>query len=205
MADDQDDASKTEEPSQKKLDDAAKKGDVARSQEVRSWFMLVASTVVVVALVPGVASGVFNNLGGFFANLDQLDMDGNSLITVLGRLLGNIAVLLVAPAVVMVVAAIGASMMQHKISFSGEKLKPQLSKLSVLKGLKRMFSMNSLMEATKSLVKFAVIGGVTIYLIWPEQGILYSIITTPPNEIPEVAWVLVLKLMAGVVSAMTVV
>ena len=47
MADETDDAEKTEEPSQKKLEDAHKRGDVAKSQEVNTWFVLLASTMVV--------------------------------------------------------------------------------------------------------------------------------------------------------------
>ena len=48
MAEEVEEHEKTEDPSQKKLDDAHKKGDVAKSQEVNSWFMMVGATLVLI-------------------------------------------------------------------------------------------------------------------------------------------------------------
>ncbi|HTO28829.1 MAG TPA: EscU/YscU/HrcU family type III secretion system export apparatus switch protein, partial [Devosia sp.] len=53
---------KTEDPSQKKLEDAHKKGDVAKSQEVVTWFMLLGSAVIFSMMAPGTAAGLTESL-----------------------------------------------------------------------------------------------------------------------------------------------
>ncbi|MBT3627260.1 MAG: flagellar biosynthesis protein FlhB, partial [Rhodospirillaceae bacterium] len=54
MAEDQDQSQKTEEPTQKKLDDARKKGQGVNSKEITNLFMLVAAAIVVAAVLPGI-------------------------------------------------------------------------------------------------------------------------------------------------------
>ena len=68
MAEDrQDDSQKTEEPSQKRLQEAREKGQVAKSQEVGHWFMILAFTVMVGLLAPDIARGLTGALYGFVA------------------------------------------------------------------------------------------------------------------------------------------
>ena len=57
MADDQDDSQKTEEPTPRKLEDALKKGQVPKSQEVSNWFMIGTGTLIVAVFAPGMMAG----------------------------------------------------------------------------------------------------------------------------------------------------
>ena len=50
MAEDQDDSDKTEDPTQKRIDDAIKRGDVVKSQEVNTWFVIAAGALLLMAL-----------------------------------------------------------------------------------------------------------------------------------------------------------
>ena len=68
--------SKTEDPSQKKLEDAHKKGDVAKSQEVTTWFMLMGSGIVFALLSPWISTQLSQPLSLIFMNADQFDLDG---------------------------------------------------------------------------------------------------------------------------------
>jgi len=58
MSDNQDKAQKTEEPTQKKLDDARKKGQGVSSREVANWFMLTAGALVVIGMAPSIMSDI---------------------------------------------------------------------------------------------------------------------------------------------------
>jgi flagellar biosynthetic protein FlhB len=58
MAEENDDSQKTEEPSQKKLDEAREKGQVANSREVNHWFMILAATIFVAMMAPGMLKDI---------------------------------------------------------------------------------------------------------------------------------------------------
>ena len=64
-------SSKTEDPSQKKLDDAHKKGDVAKSQEVVTWFMLMGSAAIFSIMAPGAAKELMGSLELIMMNADR--------------------------------------------------------------------------------------------------------------------------------------
>ena len=66
-----DQESKTEDPSGKKLEDALKKGDVAKSQEVTTWFMLLGSAIVFAMLAPWTSSQISQSLERIIMNADR--------------------------------------------------------------------------------------------------------------------------------------
>ncbi len=66
MAEDSDDSEKTEDPTQKRLDDAFEKGDIPKSQEVSAWFSLLGTALVVSFLAPSMVGGISSVLTGFF-------------------------------------------------------------------------------------------------------------------------------------------
>ena len=71
-------SSKTEDPSQKKLEDAQKKGDVAKSQEVTTWFMLAGSALMFALMAGPTASALTQSLGGLLANAHQYEVGGSA-------------------------------------------------------------------------------------------------------------------------------
>ena len=64
MADDKDPESQTEDPTQKRLDDALERGDVAKSQEINTWFMMAGGTLVVATFSGSVGSGLLAPMRG---------------------------------------------------------------------------------------------------------------------------------------------
>ncbi len=81
MADGDDDKdNKTEDPTAKKLDEAAKRGDVAKSQEISTWFLLFAVTMVVsVGSAPTMVS-FYGPLKAFLSNMEVIRTDGPGLM-----------------------------------------------------------------------------------------------------------------------------
>jgi flagellar biosynthesis protein FlhB len=205
VAADQDNAQKTEEPTPKKLDDAAKKGDTARSQEVRHWFMFVGIALALSTSAGWLASGIKDILGGVIAESWQISMDGAGLISYLFMILKNVAIYLSVPIGIFVVAGLAGSVVQHKPVFSTEKIAPKLSKISLAQGFKRLFSIQSLMEFVKTVLKFVIVTIVAIAIIWPERDFLITIITSTPQDILVTVMYLSMKLVIGVVAIMTLV
>ena len=85
MAEEQDQSERTEDPTDKKLDDALKRGDVAKSQEVSAWFVLTGATLVILIFSGTMTGSLSDTFKGLFANLDQIPMDGYGLRDVFVR------------------------------------------------------------------------------------------------------------------------
>src|SRR6478736_9246819 len=139
MADESDDTEKTEDPTQKRLDDALEKGDVVKSQEVNTWFVIAGATLVLSTFSGSIGGGILMPLRNLVANAAMMRADGTALLQ-LSYTLG-IAVLAAVgvPLLMLMLAAIAGNMIQHRLVWSGESLKPKFSKVSPGAGFKRIF------------------------------------------------------------------
>ncbi|MDB5472830.1 MAG: flhB [Devosia sp.] len=175
-----DNDAKTEDPSQKKLEDAFKKGDVAKSQEVVTWFMLLGSAVVFAAMAPGVAENLSFSLKEILANADQVELGGSGFATFFNGLALTLLGTVMVPLVVLSACAVTANLIQHRPLISVEPITPKFSKISPLAGFKRLFSSESLVNFGKGLIKIVVVGLVLFFVIWPERDRLDTMMTADP-------------------------
>lgn len=198
----QDPSSKTEDPTQRKLDDAVRKGNVASSQEVNHLFMMAMITLVVAVFVPSMAVDVQSILLTFLQHPHEIPFDGRHLRHVMYDVVVDLLVILAAPVVLMVVAAVAGNMVQKPPIFTTEKLKWKLDQLSILKNLRKKFSLRQVVEFAKSLLKLAFVGSVVLWLIWPKADILTQLMTIDFAEVPRIIWQLALMLLGGVVISL---
>ena len=126
----QDDAQKTEEPTQKKLSDALEKGDFAKSQEIKNWFVLFGAAIVAVVAIQGLAGNLRQVMASIIEQSYEIPMDSDGLSTYLGDLIQQIAIFLVLPAIILVTAALAGAMVQHRPMITFEKIQPKLNKIS---------------------------------------------------------------------------
>jgi flagellar biosynthetic protein FlhB len=164
---DEHDSDKTEDPTQKRLDDALQRGDVVKSQEVSTWFVLGGGTLMLAAFSGSMSSGLSTTFRGFIANAHQIPVDGRGLIAIAGRVELEVLAAVAFPLALLVFAALAGNVIQHRFVWSTDSMKPKFSKLSPLAGLKRMFSMQALANFAKGLIKLFVIGAVITALLWP--------------------------------------
>ncbi|SMQ66440.1 flagellar biosynthetic protein FlhB [Devosia lucknowensis] len=172
--------SKTEDPSQKKLDDAHKKGDVAKSQEVTTWFMLLGSAVVFAMLSPWVSSELGRSLALIIMNADQFDVEGAGFSNFFNGLAFAVIGVTTIPLVILMVCGILANLVQHRPVWSVDPITPKLSKISPLSGAKRLFSPDALVNFGKGLVKIALVGVIVVVVCWPERDRLETMVTVEP-------------------------
>ncbi len=168
MAENADGQDKSEQPTGKRLADARKKGQVPRSRELNTVAVTLGGVVLLFAFGQRYVDGLMAVMRANFrvARADLLDP-----ATLLDHLTRGIqdALLLLAPFfAAMVVVAVLASIALGGLSFSPQSLRPKFSKLNPVSGFKRMFSLKGLLELLKSILKFLLIGGVTVWVLWAD-------------------------------------
>src|ERR1700684_3696310 len=105
MADDNDAADKTEDPTQKRLDDAQDRGDVAKSHEVNTWFMIAGATLVL-STFSGSIGGIQLPLRNLIANSWMFRADGAGLLELAHNLEYALIAALGVPLLMLALAAI---------------------------------------------------------------------------------------------------
>lgn len=150
MAENQDDFDKSEEPTQKRLDDALERGDVAKSQEVSTWFIIAGATLILIAFSSAMGGSLKATLGGLIANAHKLRTDGYGLSRLAGQLGVEILAALAIPLLLLALAAIAGNIIQHRLVWSTEGLKPKLSKISPIAGAGRLFSKQAIANFIKA-------------------------------------------------------
>ncbi|MFZ4541361.1 MAG: flagellar biosynthesis protein FlhB [Rickettsiales bacterium] len=170
MSESEDDASKTEEPSQKKLEEARKKGQIASSRELYHFFMMLAFVFFVAVLGPKLGHDSLRILSPYITKPDQFDMGPGGVITTMRSFIFGILGLLMLTFLLTVIAAITPAVLQKKIVFSTEHIRPKLSKLSPLSGFGRLFGMKAAIEFAKNLLKVFVVGAICTMVALPYRN-----------------------------------
>ena len=169
MAEDQQDpAQKTEEPTQRKIDESRRKGQVATSREVNNWFMLLGGSIILVTMAPDFMGDLKRVLGRFIASAHDPAMGAQGIGILLSATVKEIGGILILPLGLLVVLAVLSSLVQHGPLIAAESLKPKLEKISPAKGFKRMFSSRSVMEFVKGILKMVIVGSVAALVMIPE-------------------------------------
>ena len=199
----QDKSQKTEEPTSKRLSEAHEKGQVAKSQEVSNWFVLSAAALVVSIFAESFARRLMTSVRPLLVSPHEISIDAEMLVQLLAHLGETVGLMLLPPLVLLAAAAIAGHVIQHRPMMALAKLKPTLSKISPAKGLKRMFSMQSVINLLKASVKIVLLGGVAIFVVWPDLQALPTMMTMPLDIVASRIMEIALLLSIGVVGALT--
>src|SRR3954464_10100096 len=205
MADEHDGAEKTEDPTQKRLDDAHDRGDVAKSQEVNTWFMIAGATLVLSTFSGAIGGGIMMPLRNVVANSWMIHADGPGLLALSQSLGIALIAALGVPLLLLLLAAIAGNMVQHRLVWSGEQLKPKLSKISPLAGAKRVFGKQAAANFAKGVFKVTALGAVMMAVLWPERHRLDAMVRFDSAAILGVTTSLILQLLGAVVAMLALV
>jgi flagellar biosynthetic protein FlhB len=196
---------RTEDPTQKKLDDALERGDVVKSQEVNTWFIIAGATLILLGFSGQIGSDLQTSLRGFLANGYDIPVDGRGLMRLTERLGIELFAALAVPFLLLMLAALGGNMLQHRLVWSMESLTPKLSKISLGAGFKRLFSKEALVNFAKGLLKLALLGSVMTAILWPERNRLETLVTVDPAALLPFTKSLSLSVMGSVVAILAIV
>jgi flagellar biosynthesis protein FlhB len=205
MSDQPDKSEKTEDPSQRKLDEARKKGDVAKSQELTTWFMTLGSTLLFAILAPMSASQLSDRLRELMDHAGEIDLTGPGFSSFIHSLAYGILGVALIPLVFLMVFAIAGNPVQHAPLFSIDPITPKLSRISPVSGAKRLFSSEALFNFFKGVMKISVVSVALFVAISPELSRLETLITGNLETLLPIFVELALKVFGVAIAIITVI
>ncbi|WP_295472521.1 flagellar biosynthesis protein FlhB [uncultured Pseudomonas sp.] len=182
MAESESGQDKTEKPTDKKVRDSRADGQIARSKELTTFVVMMMGASGLLMFGGGVAQMMQELMRDNFSITREMLMDPSWM----GRMLvksGQHALVAVLPfLIVMLLAAVAGPIMLGGWLFATKSLAPKFSRMNPLSGVKRMFSMNSLVELLKSLAKFLIILAVALVVIKKDRDDLVAIAHEPLEQ-----------------------
>ncbi|NQU60514.1 MAG: flagellar biosynthesis protein FlhB [Rhodospirillales bacterium] len=201
----EDDSQKTEDASDKKLAEGKKKGNVAQSQEVKSWLILMAGLAGLALLGPYMANNIRMTIFPFIYNGYAIPTNFDNMTNLLIDMSGRIG-LIVAPLLgLLVVVAIFANIVQIGFVYSPEKIQPDINKLSLKKGFKKMFSSKAFVEFLKGILKLIAVGIISFMMAMPMLKDLTLIPFMEIDQSLDRIYIIAILLMVGTVIMMTLI
>ncbi len=172
--DDQDD--KTEDPTGRRIEQAAEKGDVPRSMEISTWFVLGGGTLALMISGGTSSETLALAMRGMIGNAHMIPADGAGLTTfarsAILTTLGAIAV----PMILLMIAGILGNILQNPPRITTEQIGFKLERISPIAGAKRIFGKEAWVQLLKGLFKMALVGAAIYVALWPERERLESLV-----------------------------
>jgi len=181
MSDTNDAASRTEEPTPRKLQRAREQGDVVKTPDLASLASLAAAAAVIATAGGWLARNLAAALVPFLARADTIRMEGDGPVDVARQAMIAGAPVLIAVMAAAALAGAAGNLVQTGFLFSPSRLRPQLSKLSPLAGLRRMFGLDSLAHFVKSLLKVTATGVIGWWVLAPHWSELAGLAALDPT------------------------
>jgi flagellar biosynthetic protein FlhB len=202
----QDQESKTEEASEKKVRDAVERGNTPSSKEAPIFAAIAATLIAGVFLMRAGAGGMARFLTDFLADPAGFDISTSGNTTALLLYAAMQAGLFLWPIFALfLVFGLTAAFLQHPPQLALERITPQWSRLSPSKGFTRIFGSQGLVEFGKSLAKFAAIT-VTVWLILKsDKNTVVTAMLRDPSALPELILTIAIRLLSAACVATIVI
>jgi flagellar biosynthetic protein FlhB len=205
MAGDVENEDRTEEPTQRKLDEAVEKGDVARSQEIGTFFVLCGFTLALLVAAGSSARDAALSLRSFLMNAHQVSDDAGALFHVTSKgVMTGFAIMALPLGFILIAAFVGA-LIQHKPLWTTEPMMPKFDRISPMAGAKRIFGKEAWVNFAKGLAKILVVGVGVWIVLWGERDRLQGFAQMDVHALLPAVLVLTIKLMAGVLAIFAVI
>jgi flagellar biosynthetic protein FlhB len=201
----EDSEDRTLEPTQRRLDEAIKRGDVARSVEVNTWFVLFGLMLAVMITLAPASHILVKHLTPYLAQGYQLSVDSTGFIATGRQTFLAVMGALLLPLGAALFLALGGAMSQGRLIWTSEPLTPKFSKISPLAGFKRIFGKEAWVQFTKGLLKITIVGALCVYVLWSEHDRLESMARVDTLIMLPVMQAMAIKLLIGVLALFSVV
>jgi flagellar biosynthetic protein FlhB len=197
-----DESQKTEEPTARRLEDARKRGQVVHSREVNTWVVLFAATMLVTTAGPRIASDLYDNLKIFLAMPHAMQTDPIGIQKTLEGLLTTVGEDLLLPFLILSFAGVLSGFIQTGPIFSLDPIKPDLSKISIMKGFGRLFSGRSVSELVKGIFKLVIVSIAVTIALKPYLGGVEHFVGLDSNQAMFDLQTIFLKLMTAALTVL---
>jgi len=157
---------RTEQPTQKRLDDARRDGKIPRSRDLTAAAVMVITGIALKVIGDSIGAQLGRMMQTGLRISQQQAFDTTAMVSAFGHLT-MMAMTAVAPLLLLtMMAALGAPMALGGWSFSMSAMSPDFSRLNPVSGMARMVSVRSWVELGKALGKFAIVGGAGVLVLW---------------------------------------
>lgn len=173
---------KTEEPTGKKIEESRKKGQVARSKELGTTFVLIFSAISLLMYGPAIGKGLYNIMGRALTLNRNETYDTTKMFSIWGEMFSELIFPMSMFVFIIVIAAFIGNTLLGGFNFSWQAAAPKASKMSPAKGIKRMLGPQAGIELIKALLKFVLVAGFAIFLI---NTFFYEILHLSVEQVPS--------------------
>jgi len=182
MAEQQTSQERTEQATPKRLEDARRKGQVARSKELNMAAIMIGAAIVMFISGPSIADAMIVMMRqGLVLDPAQIERPAAMVAALSAAAWAALAAL--APLLVtLMIAAVAGGVAIGGWAFSGQAMQPKLSKLNPLKGLKRVFGLKGLVEVAKAIGKAGVVGLSAFAVLYLAAGDILNLSVAPFNQ-----------------------
>lgn len=201
----EDDSQKTEDPTDKKLTRARDKGQVASSTEVKSWMVLLAGAAGIVFMAPLIANQLRSVSLPYISRPHDIPADFEGMRAAMTESVIDVALILAPLFLLLVIFALAGNVLQFGLLFAPEKVKPDVSKLSLFSGMKRMFSARSVMEFLKGIFKLILVAVVAVGMALPVLDDMTLLPASSLGEIMDRIQSVAIFIAGGTIAVMTVI
>lgn len=205
MAEDQDKEQQTEEPTQKKLEQAREQGDTVKSTEVATFVLLGGGALAIAMFGQYTTVGLAKALKMFLEQPEAMSVDGAGLASLTRGLFVQLGITLAPILGMLMLAALAGHLVQGRPTFNPSKIVPDISKISPLAGFKRLFGLEGWVNVLKGLAKMAIVGLAMWTQLWPERNHMeFMLNQTAAQMVGEMSHLL-FKVLLAALSALVVI
>lgn len=202
MSEDKDDSQKTEEPTQHKLEEARKKGQIPQSREVNNFFITLSLAFMIAIAFPLAMEGSYHDLSVYLVSPEDIPISPATLRDRLHDTAWDIAGWMALPLLCIVALVIFPAFLQGRGIVTAERITPKWEKISPVAGIKRLFSVKSLMEFVKGLLKLTLISVVCYVAIHSDLPHIQMLPSLEVGEIIAFLSTLAFKMAVGMCCVM---
>lgn len=193
-----DQSQKTEQPSQKRLDEARAKGNVARFAETKHAAMFGGATLAIATTLGLLGVAITPMLASLWGNAETIDLSPTGAHEMASGLFGEMGVVLAPTMGLLMLAAVVGGVAGGRPTIAWERLRPKWAKLSPIEGFKRLFGMQGMVEFLKTIAKFAIVAVAGVWVMWPEVHRLEAVMMGDAAMLVKLVGTLIFRLMLTV-------
>ncbi|SDQ92386.1 flagellar biosynthesis protein FlhB [Pseudovibrio sp. Tun.PSC04-5.I4] len=202
MSEDQDPESKTQEPTEKKVRDALEKGNMPVSKEASVLASFLALLLIFAFIAVDKAQRLVQFLSWFLDNPGEIHFVSSAEPLQLMTAVSMELVWFLGPIVALLISfGLASAFMQNAPQLVFDRIEPKLSKISLKKGLGRLFSVNGAMEFVKSLFKLITVVVVAATVLKSQQAVALTTMYSDPSQLPHVILSVAMTLLSGICIA----
>jgi flagellar biosynthesis protein FlhB len=200
----EDESQKTHEPTQHKLDEARKKGDVPKSQDIATLFVMAAAAAVLLTFGLSSLRSLMGYVTSFLERPHEIAVTGGALTHLSVDIVKHTGFMLLAAFGAMSVAALAGHMGQTGLLVTGEKMKPKLDKISPIAGFKRLFGAEALMQFGKTVIKLTIIAVVAWMILAPHVKEMQALVNMEPAALMPILVKILIELSFALILVIAV-